>query len=99
MDKDFVLEILQTLYRTEEEILKGNFCFKIFIEIESLNYEAYSYYTTDMRNMVERIYFGYSNYGQMKKSELLFLFESHLKVVEEIQIVNMIQNISLENRK
>lgn len=96
MDKDFVIEILQTLYKTKNEILTGNFCFKIFVEIESLNYEAYSYYNNNMKNMVERIYFGYSNYGEMKKSELIYLFESHLKVIEEIQVINMLENISLK---
>ena len=96
MDKEFVIEILQTLYKTKEDILRGNFCFKIFVEIESLNYEAYLYYSNDMKNMVERIYFGYSNYGEMKKSELIYLFESHLKVIEEIQVINMLENISLK---
>ena len=96
MEKEFVLEILQTLYRTKDEILYGNFCFKIFVDIDKIPQNILSYYTYDMRNMVERIYFGYSNYGEMKKSELVFLFESHLKVIEEIHVVNMMGNLSLK---
>lgn len=96
MDKEFVVECLNVLYQTESKIIVGNFCYKIFISLDKLSPSINSHYTEDMKNMVERIYFGYSNYGEMKRDELIYLFESHLRVMEEIQIINMMENISLK---
>ena len=93
MSKEFAVSILQSLYEITDEILTGDFCYKIFIELDKLHPKFIEYNDDKLYKI---IYYQYTLYGEMKTSELIKFFQGHLKAIEICDLDHIMENMNIE---
>jgi hypothetical protein len=93
MSKEFAVSILQSLYETTDEILTGDLCYKIFIELDKLH-PKFIQYNDD--KLYKIIYYQYTLYREMKTSELIKFFIGHLKAIEICEVGYIMENMLID---
>jgi hypothetical protein len=94
MSKEFAVSILKSLYETTDEILTGDFCYKIFIELDKLHPKFIE--NNDDNKLYKIIYYQYTLYREMKTSELIKFFQGHLKAIEMCELNHIMENMLID---
>lgn len=93
MNKEFTISILEALSKTSNEILTGDLCYKIFIDLDKLHPKFIEY---NNERLYKIIYHRYTSYGEMKRVEIMEFLVSHLKIIEMYELDSMLENMNIE---